>query len=133
MTLTPKQRTLRALSYQPVDRLPTQINYTHAAGVKLAAHFGIPIEQLPDRLDNHLLRVDISHEKNFSPDGKISYDWWGVGWDTQEEGYFTAFNPLEENKDLGAYAWPDPLAPGLLDQAAESISTDQDQHFIAPT
>ena len=132
MTLTPQQRTLRALSYQPVDRLPTQINYTHAVGVKLAAHFGIPIEQLPDRLDNHLLRVDISYEKNFSSNGKISYDWWGVGWDTQEEGYFTAFNPLEENKDLGAYAWPDPHAPGLLDQAAASIAADKGQHFVAP-
>ena len=132
MPLTPKQRTLRALSYQPVDRLPTQINYTLAMGEKLAAHFAIPTEQLPARLGNHLLRVDISFEKRFSADGKIAYDWWGVGWDTQEEGYFTAFNPLAENKDLNAYAWPDPHAAGLFEQAAASIAADQSQHFVVP-
>jgi uroporphyrinogen decarboxylase len=132
MTLTPKQRTLRALTYQHVDRLPTQINYTQAAGEKLAAHFYVPLEQLPAHLDNHLLRVDISYEKRFSPDRRIAYDWWGVGWDTQEEGYFTAFNPLVENKDLDAYKWPDPNAPRLLDQAIATIAADQDQHFVVP-
>ena len=132
MTLTPKQRTLRALTYQHVDRLPTQVNYTGAVGEKLAAHFSVTLEQLPARLDNHLLRVDISYEKRFSPDRSIAYDWWGVGWDTQEEGYFTAFNPLAENKDLDAYNWPDPHSPRLLDQAVTTIAADHDQHFVVP-
>jgi uroporphyrinogen decarboxylase len=132
MSLTPKQRTQLALTYQPVDRLPTQINYTHAVGEKLATHFGIPLDQLPARLDNHILRVDISYERPHSSDDRIAYDWWGVGWDTQEEGYFTAFNPLAQSKDLDAYNWPDPNDPNLLEQAREAIAADHNQRFIAP-
>jgi len=130
--LTPKQRTLRALTYQPVDRLPTQINYTSAMGAKLASKLEVPSEQLPDRLDNHLIRVDISYERKFSEDRHVIYDWWGVGWDTQEEGYFTSYNPLGENKDLDALNWPDPDEPTLLDHARETITADQDVHFIVP-
>ena len=132
MNLTPKQRVQRTLTHQPVDRLPTQINYTHAMGQKLAALFNITLDQLPTRLNNHLLRVDITYERQLSGDGMVAYDWWGVGWDTQEEGYFAAFNPLAENKDLDAYTWPDPQAAHLLDQAIESIAGDQNQHFILP-
>ena len=132
MDLTPKQRVQRALTHQPVDRPPTQINYTHAMGEKLAAHFNIPLDQLPTRLNNHLLRVDITYEHRLNSDGLITYDWWGVGWDTQEEGYFAACNPLAENKDLDVFAWPDPQAAGLLEQATASISGDQNRHFILP-
>jgi uroporphyrinogen decarboxylase len=132
MSLSPKQRVQRALTYQPVDRLPTQINYTGAMGEKLAAYFSIPLDQLPAHLDNHLLRVDISHNPRLSSDGRIAYDWWGVGWDTQEEGYLTVFNPLSENKDLDAYAWPNPNETNLLEQATASIATDHNQHFIVP-
>jgi uroporphyrinogen decarboxylase len=130
--LTPKQRTLRVLTYLPVDRLPTQINYTSAMGVKLASKLGVPLEQLPDRLDNHLIRVDISYERKYCEDRHVNYDWWGVGWDTQEEGYFTSLNPLAEDKDLDAFNWPDPDEATLLDLAAETINADQDVHFIMP-
>jgi uroporphyrinogen decarboxylase len=130
--LTPKQRTLRVLTYLPVDRLPTQINYTSAMGVKLASKLGVPLEQLPDRLDNHLIRVDISYERKYCEDRHVNYDWWGVGWDTQEEGYFTSLNPLAEDKDLDAFNWPDPDEATLLDLAAETITADQDVHFIVP-
>ena len=46
MNLTPRERVRRALSYQPVDRLPTQVNYTAAMGEKLAAHFGVALADL---------------------------------------------------------------------------------------
>lgn len=36
-----KQRVLRALRREPVDRLPTQSNYTRAMGRLLSEHFGI--------------------------------------------------------------------------------------------
>jgi len=58
-----KARVLRALRREPVDRLPVQTNYTAKMGRLLAEHFGVPVEELPDRLDNHLLRVDISYPR----------------------------------------------------------------------
>ncbi|MCL5097791.1 MAG: hypothetical protein M1608_09765 [Candidatus Omnitrophica bacterium] len=117
---------------QPLDWLPTQINYTGAMGKRLAAHFDVPLSQVPARLDNHLLRLDLTHSRRLSTDGNISYDWWGAGWDTQTEGYWHAFAPLAAAPDLADFPWPDPLEPGLLDDAADALAQDGDEHFSAP-
>jgi uroporphyrinogen decarboxylase len=101
-------------------------------GQRMAAHLGVAPDQLPQRLDNHLLRVDIAHEHKPSDDGRIAFDWWGVGFDTGQEGYFIAVHPLTGTKDLDAYAWPDPHAPNLLDRAARIIEEDNGEHFVAP-
>jgi uroporphyrinogen decarboxylase len=130
--LTSKERTRRALWRQPVDRLPCQTNYTSAMGSKLAAYFGIPMAELPGRLDNHLLRIEIDQPKRLSPDGQSAFDWWGAGWDTQTEGYWHAHAPLAPVVDLAAFPWPDPDAPGLLAKAQQAVSEDHQQHFIVP-
>ena len=132
MNLTPRERVRRALSYEPVDRLPTQVNYTVAMGEKLAAHFGVALADLPQRLGNHLVRLDLTFPKRLSEDGRTRYDWWGVGFDTEEEGYFPSVCPLAGSTDLDAFAWPDPANPHLLDDAARIIAADEGQHFIAP-
>jgi uroporphyrinogen decarboxylase len=131
-TLTPKERMRRALWRQPVDRLPTQTNYTPAMGHKLAAHFQIALPDLPSYLGNHLLRLDLCSPKRTSADGRIAFDWWGAGWDTQTEGYWPAHAPLTHTLDLDQFPWPDPDAPGLLDEAAQALGQDQGQHFVAP-
>lgn len=132
MSISYKERMRRAVQHEAVDRIPTQINYTPSLGEKMAQHFGISLEELPDRLGNHFLRVDLSYEKRLSTDGETAFDWWGAGFSTTEEGYFTTVNPLAESKDLDAYAWPDPQRSDLLDEAAKKIAADGGKHFIAP-
>ncbi len=132
MNLTPKTRMLRALRHQTVDRIPTQINYTAEMGQKMAAHFSIPAAELPAFLGNHFLRLDISYPVRYSEDKRIRYDWWGVGFDTQEEGYYTAINPLSESKALYSYPWPNPYAENLLDDARTKLEQPGDQLFAAP-
>jgi galactokinase len=131
-TLTKKERMRRALWRQPVDRLPVQTNYTGAMGAKLAAHFGCSVKELAARLDNHLLRVDVTHPHRLSADAKVSFDWWGAGWGTETEGYWHAHAPLAEAPDLATYAWPDPEAPALMFDAEKAIAADGGQHFITP-
>jgi uroporphyrinogen decarboxylase len=101
-------------------------------GQRLALSLGVTPDQLPHRLDNHLLRVDIIHNQKRSENGWITFDWWGVGFDTREEGYFAAIHPLADAKDLDAFAWPDPHAPTLLERAARIIEEDGGEHFVAP-
>jgi uroporphyrinogen decarboxylase len=101
-------------------------------GQKMVAHFGVPLDDLQKFLSNHLLRVDLSYDVKYSDDGKLKYDWWSVGFDLQEEGYYAAHNPLWESKDLDAYPWPDPEDPQLLDDAAAQIKADGGQHFVVP-
>lgn len=130
--LTPKERARRALSREPVDRLPTQCNYTALMGKKLADYFKIPLCELPARLDNHLLRVDVAGPKCLrSEHGRTEYDWWGAGWSTETEGYWHAFAPLADSNDLAHFLWPDPDAPHLLDDAATSMDAHR-QLFVVP-
>jgi len=132
MTFSHRERMRRALNHEPVDRIPTQINYTDEMGEILCRHFGVALEELPGRLDNHMIRVDLNHQSYLSDDGLAKYDWWGVGWDTQIEGYWPADAPLAETKDLDSITWPDPHAPGLLDDAARIMAADNGQHFVTP-
>ena len=57
---------------------------------------------MPDALDNHLLRVDIDFAKRLSDDGqRLTFDWWGVGFSVESEGYLDVVNPLADTRDLG--------------------------------
>ena len=132
MTLTHKARLQRALRHAPIDRLPTQINYTANMGQKLAAHFNVSAAELPASLDNHLLRVDLTYPSRVSDDGQIRFDWWGAGHATGEEGYYIPINPLANSTDLDACAWPDPHAPHLLDEAQQTIATYGHEYSITP-
>lgn len=130
--LTRKERMRRALRREPVDHLPFQTSFTGAMGRRLAEHFGIPAAELPDRLGNHLLRVDIAHARRMNDDGFIEYDWWGAGWDTRTEGYWHAFAPLGSSLDLDGYTWPDPDAADLLENARQSVAAQGADYFVAP-
>lgn len=132
MILTLKERLRRALLHQPIDRLPTQINYTTRMGQKLAAYFKVPLAELPARCGNHLIRVDLTYPARFSDDGRLHYDWWGAGHDTAEEGYYIPGNPLAHSTDLDTFSWPDPHEPHLLDDARTAIEQYRRDYFVAP-
>lgn len=130
--LTHKERVLRALRRQAVDRLPTQINYTAGMGSRIAAHFRVTVDELPRFLDNHLLRVDLTFKESFSPDGLTRFDWWGAGHDTGEEGYFIRISPLANSTNLDAFPWPDPHKVGLFNEAERTIQAFGDKYFVVP-
>ncbi len=130
--MTKKERMRQALWRRPVDHLPVQVNYTPLMGRQLADYFKVPPAELPFRLDNHLLRLDLSHPKRLSAEGRIGHDWWGAGWDTRTEGYWHCFAPLAEHPELSRFSWPDPNEPHLLDEAARAVAADRGQHFVAP-
>jgi uroporphyrinogen decarboxylase len=132
MILTRKERLRRAIRHEPLDRLPTQINYTGRQGERLAHYFDVTPAELPDRLDNHLRRLDLTFAPRYNEDRSVKFDWWGAGFDTGEEGYFVRVSPLQESKDLDHMLWPDPHDPHLLDEAAETVAADGGQNFFAP-
>jgi uroporphyrinogen decarboxylase len=132
LSLTKKERVRRALWRQTLDRLPVQTNYTSIMSARLAVHFGCSKQDVADRMDNHLLRVEVAHKPHLSPDGKVSFDWWGAGWGTETEGYWHAVAPMGESTDLAGFRWPDPTAPTLLAEAEMAIATDGGQHFVVP-
>jgi len=130
--MTSKERVILSLTHQPIDYIPTQVNYTQSLAEKMCAHFGIASTELPTFLGNHLLRVDLDYEKQTSENGAAIFDWWGVGFSANEEGYLPAVNPLADTKDIDAYPWPDPHDPKLLGNATKVIADDEGQHFVCP-
>ncbi len=132
MNITHKERMRRAISYEAVDRIPTQVNYTAGMGQKMAAYFNVSVNELPVFLGNHMIRVDMNYPQHLSMDGEVTYDWWGVGFDTKEEGYFAAESPIQERDDLTIYPWPDPNDPELLTGAEQTIEKYGDEYFITP-
>lgn len=131
-SLTPKKRVVRVLTHQPVDHLPTQINYTASMADLLSQYFSVDIDVLPEYLGNHLVRVDLDVPNRLSRDGKVRFDWWGVGFSTEEEGYYTSVNPLSDSKDLDEYTWPDPHQPELVNKAKTIIEEKGEVCFIVP-
>ncbi|MEN6532232.1 MAG: uroporphyrinogen decarboxylase family protein, partial [Bryobacteraceae bacterium] len=106
--------------------------YTRALGRKLSEYFGITEADLPERLGNHLVRVDVDHTRRTNADGSVEFDWWGAGWDTRTEGYWHAFSPLKDSLDLDRYKWPDPSDPAILNTAAQTILSRGANSFIVP-
>lgn len=136
-----KERVRRALERKPVDRFPSQTNYTARLGEAFAAHRGIDFAELDDCFDNHLLRLDLSYTRRFSPDGKTGYDWWGAGFSTVDEGYLVVdsplapFDPENSETDLFApdgYSWPDPAEPALLDGVRAALAGKGKERFVIP-
>ena len=101
-------------------------------GQILSRHFGIAEAELPARLGNHLVRVDLDCPRRTNADGSIEFDWWGAGWDTRTEGYWHAFSPLRDSLDLDRYAWPDPSDPALLVTAEQTLLQRGATDFIVP-
>ncbi len=101
-------------------------------GEQIAQHLGVRADELSALLGNHMVRLDIETPLRFSTNGRIKYDWWGVGFNIDEEGYYAAVNPLGENKDLDSYPWPDPQASELLESARRVLNQDAGQNFIVP-
>jgi uroporphyrinogen decarboxylase len=130
--MKPKDRVMLSLTYQPVDYIPTQVNYTDNLATLMCAHFKISLTELPAFLGNHVLRLDLDFEKKTAENEKTVYDWWGVGFDSSEEGYFITDSPLTNTKDLDAYPWPDPHDPALFVSAAELLTEDQGLRFVCP-
>ena len=132
MSMSPKERMQKSLQFEPVDHIPTQINYTASMGQKMSAHFGIDLQELPGFLGNHMIRVDLSYPKRIDADQNVVFDWWGAGYNTDEEGYFISVSPLADSKDVDSYPWPNPNDPHLFDEAVRTIETHGDEHFITP-
>ena len=71
LLLTMRDRTRRSLWRQAADRVPVQTNYTSSMACRLAAQFGCAKSELPGRMHNHLLRVDVTHKPPLSVDDQF--------------------------------------------------------------
>jgi len=129
--MTHKQRVIRAIQGEELDRLPTQISFTPEMSRKVARHLGVSESELFQRLDNHLIMVSPDDTQRIDEEKLIRYDNWGIGWDMGKlsEGFLIRERPLEK-LTLKEYHPPDPHKENLFNSAKKVIEKYGKEYFI---
>jgi uroporphyrinogen decarboxylase len=137
MTMTNKERFLRAVAGKDVDMLPVQCDFSASGLQKYLNSKGISNVsdlELLKFFDNHVLYAYMNgatlqmKTKNFNG-AKIIFDEWGCGWDTSQDLFYCT-HPLEDWEKLSTYKFPDPNAEGYLDYAQRLIRDYADKYIV---
>ena len=134
-------RFLAAIHHQPVDRVPTHIDFTPKMLDVMCAKYGRPShgeEELLDFMDNHLVYGFLNDSfgkmrRRVVTGHVIDFDNWGVGYHMDEEGVSPAVYPLDQEdieEALRSYKFPDPNAPGLTDWAEMDVKKFGDEYIV---
>lgn len=129
--MTRRERVRAAIARAPLDRYPTQVNYTATTGMALADMLGVEPSSLPAALDNHVFRVDCD-TRSQRADGVV-YDMWAVGFSSESEGYVIAHHPMRDGEPE-MYRWPDVEAPDLFGPVREAVAAEREgmDRFVVP-
>ncbi|MCX7729852.1 MAG: hypothetical protein N2205_01365, partial [Candidatus Caldatribacterium sp.] len=97
-----------------LDRFPHQIDFTWRMRKQVAEMTGVPEEELPFLLDNHIFYIDTHKKVRRDEEKGVDYDLFGVGWDiVRSEGYLPVEHPLDTWSKWEKYHFPDPASPVL--------------------
>lgn len=141
--MTRKERMLAAMRREPVDRLPTQIDFSPKMLDIMCEKFGKPRlgeEELLSVTDNHLVYGFLNDtfgmiRKRQLPGTRIAYDNWHCGFDMEQEGICPSQYPLEAILDdeslVYRFDYPDPNAPGLTDWAEQAVAKWGKDYIVA--
>ena len=134
--LTPKQRVLRTIRRQEIDRLPTQIDFSGACQDKMTKHWGLRGDrEMAPFLGNHIIYAYMNDavgniKARQAGQGDISYDDWGTGFQNVSEGPSPVSNPLADMSWWASYQFPDPDKSGLFDRAEEAVNTFGNEYLV---
>lgn len=126
--LTPKERLLRTVRRQDLDCLPTQIDFSGACLDKMLKYWHLANElDAVAFLGNHLVYAYLNDavgniKARQLAGNEISYDSWGVGYHSHQEGPLPVIYPLSNLDRWPQYRFPDPNANGLLDRAEKVVA-----------
>ena len=134
--LTPKQRILRTIKRQEIDRLPTQIDFSGACQDKMSKHWNLNGDrEMAPFLGNHIIYAYLNDavgniKARKVGQGDISYDDWGTGFENVSEGPSPVSYPLVDMSRWPSYKFPDPNERGLLDRAKEVVADFGDEYLV---
>jgi len=150
--MKPRDRVLKALNGEEVDRPPIFMTLTPEAAQKMSKHLHVPYEKPLDsmlstrishmdlltKMGNDCVGVAATAPTNFptriiDEEKKVSTNEWGMKF-IDVGIYFEFFEyPLAHAtsvEDIENYNWPDPMADGRFDAAAEAIKKYGDKYAI---
>jgi len=128
---THKQRVIRSVKRDELDRFPTQLTFTPEMSRIIARHLKMSEDELERRLDNHIIAVPPDDTVRIDKEKGIRYDHWGIGWDTKlTEGFLIRVRPLEKSATLNGYNFPNPKEPRLFNSLKKIIEKYGDEYFV---
>jgi len=148
--MTPKERTLKAINGQKVDRPPVFATVSPQVAHKLSAHLGVPYEDALDSLlSTRISHMDLltgmgndcvgisacapkNHPTREREDGLIVNEWGMVFKETGLYSEFAEF-PLEHaatEAEISNYPFPDPHAEGRYDEAKKTVEKYGKQYAV---
>lgn len=114
-----------------LDRFPHQIDFTWRMRKQVAEMTGVPEEELPFLLDNHIFYIDTHKKVRRDEEKGVDYDLFGVGWDiVRSEGYLPVEHPLDTWSKWEKYHFPDPASPVLYCDAQKIDRARSEGMFI---
>ena len=125
--MTGKERITAVIKGKIPDRTPYFIEPTKKGKIKLAQHYGVPVESLERVMGNDLLYVGFSHPENYIPEELVNglvKDEFGVTWDmehTSDIGDWGVVDHPVKNMSLEGYAFPKPEGQGRFHDAENIV------------
>ncbi len=147
-----RDRVLKALNGEETDRPPIFVTLTPEAAQKMSAHLNVPYEEPYDsllstrmshmdlltKLGNDCVGIAATAPKNsptvlINEEKKVYQNEWGmqfVNVGLYNEFYKYPLAHATSVEDIENYPWPDPMAEGRFDAAAELIAKYKDEYAI---
>lgn len=123
--MRPRERFIAAIKHQEPDQVPLFIRYVGAISAKLAPIFGATGHDLPVRIGNDGVIVQIGLNAEYShkvvPEGETYQGEWGVTYQRVRGFNQPIAYPLRE-PTLKGYSFPDPNKPGRLDEVEAAMA-----------
>jgi uroporphyrinogen decarboxylase len=131
--MRPRERLLAAIKHQEPDRVPLFIRYVGAISVQLAPIFGATGHDLPLRIGNDGVIVQIGLNAEYShkviPEGETYTSEWGVTYQ-RTRGFNQPVDYPLKAPSLEGYEWPDPHRPDRLDEVCEVMARYHDDYAV---
>jgi uroporphyrinogen decarboxylase len=141
--MTQRERIIETIEGRKTDYVPFHSDLTFVSLKKLANHFGVAMEEVEDRIDNHIHYINFLPSREFKEKAVLSkrhdsgtfssegildssgniVDEFGVSWDNEQylnTGDWGMVDHPVKNLDFKGYIWPNGSAAGRFD-GIESI------------
>lgn len=146
-----RERVELALNHAAADRCPMQISFTPEFAARLAKSMDLTQEAqlhnphgggntyvLERALEQDMLLTSVGWANEYYQDAEAYTDEWGVGWKRVEyetpfgTGHYTEMTeyPLSEDVTIDTYQPPDPLRPGLYEEAKRVLDNFKEEYWI---
>ena len=133
-----KERIKMTIERKEVDYTPFHIDMTSFLRIKIADYYGIKIDQLEQKIGNHLLQFEYQFASSYKQpylDESLVVDEFGVTWDNRKKdtGNWGMVDYPLKHPDISKAKWPSPYGRGRFDHLQKLIEENPGRFNVLTT